>query len=94
MIYRKTLISAALVANAFATFASPANAGGCRAERVCDSYAAVSQCASWRNSNCREYMRTYRWHRNEIPDNNEDPWSVVPFNPDKFWEWLRRNSPG
>ena len=89
MIHRKILISAALVANAFAAFASPVNAGGCRTERVCDCYAAASHCASWRSSHCRRYVRTYRGNWDEIPDNNEDPWSVVPFNPDKFWERIQ-----
>lgn len=26
------------------------------------------------------------------PDNTENPWKVVPFDPQYFWDWLSRNA--
>ena len=34
-----------------------------------------------------------RW-RDELPDNTDGGWNDVPFNPDKFWNYLRSNGGG
>jgi hypothetical protein len=73
-------------------FATSAIAGGYRAERVCDCYEVGQQCGSWRGRHCGEQV--HRRYPGEVPDNTRDPWSIVPFDPDKVWERIQRISPG
>lgn len=51
----------------------------------------VNGCASCATECAPGYAA--RWS-DELPDNTDGGWNDVPFNPDKFWNYLRSNGGG